>query len=204
MQKLYEEGNIQAIADAIRAKNGTNAKYKTSEMASAISAIEAGGDLGDFKTLLEVNYDEITELTIPEGITKLRNYCFQYYDALESVSLPSTLVALGSSSFSGCYALSQITLPENLTNIYPRVFEDCSSLTSVTIPSGVKTLFECTFGWCYGLTEVTFKGTPESISEELFWKCNNLTTINVPWAEGAVANAPWGATNATINYNYVG
>jgi hypothetical protein len=26
----------------------------------------------------------------------------------------------------------------------------------------------------------------------------------VPWAEGAVANAPWGATNATINYNYTG
>ena len=32
--------------------------------------------------------------------------------------------------------------------------------------------------------------------------CTNLTDIKVPWAEGAVANAPWGATNATITYNY--
>jgi hypothetical protein len=31
-----------------------------------------------------------------------------------------------------------------------------------------------------------------------------ITTINVPWAQDAVANAPWGATNATINYNHVG
>lgn len=41
-QKLYEESNIQAIADAIRAKNGTTTTYKTNEMAAAIQAIEAG------------------------------------------------------------------------------------------------------------------------------------------------------------------
>lgn len=36
-------------------------------------------------------------------------------------------------------------------------------------------------------------------------KNNNIRlTRGVPWAEGAVTNAPWGATNATINYNYTG
>ena len=50
---------------------------------------------------------------------------------------------------------------------------------------------------------LTFQGTPETISKTAFSGCSNLTTINAPWAEGAVANAPWGATNATINYNYV-
>ena len=29
-----------------------------------------------------------------------------------------------------------------------------------------------------------------------------VKTVNVPWAEGAVASAPWGA--ATVNYNYTG
>jgi hypothetical protein len=37
-----------------------------------------------------------------------------------------------------------------------------------------------------------------------FSGCTSLTTINAPWAEGAVSGAPWGATNATINYNYTG
>lgn len=45
-QKLYEESNIQAIADAIRAKNGETTKYKPSEMASAIDAITTGGGNG--------------------------------------------------------------------------------------------------------------------------------------------------------------
>lgn len=42
------------------------------------------------------------------------------------------------------------------------------------------------------------------IAADAFEGCTNLITINVPWVEGAVANAPWGATNATINYNYTG
>ena len=46
--------------------------------------------------------------------------------------------------------------------------------------------------------------TPEEIAENAFNYCTNLTTLNVPWASGAVAGAPWGATKATINYNYVG
>jgi hypothetical protein len=43
MVKLFEDTNIKAIADAIRAKLGTTATYKTSEMASAILGIQAGG-----------------------------------------------------------------------------------------------------------------------------------------------------------------
>lgn len=40
MVKLYDDTNIKAIADAIRAKNGTNKTYKPSEMANAIKAIQ--------------------------------------------------------------------------------------------------------------------------------------------------------------------
>ena len=42
-KKLYEESDVQAIADAIREKNGLTDTYTVSQMAAAISAIEAGG-----------------------------------------------------------------------------------------------------------------------------------------------------------------
>ena len=42
-KKLYEESSIQAIADAIREKNGKTTTYKPSEMAAAITAITTGG-----------------------------------------------------------------------------------------------------------------------------------------------------------------
>ena len=48
MNKLYEENDIQNIANAIRGKNGSTDTYKVSEMASAINDIPSGGNLEDF------------------------------------------------------------------------------------------------------------------------------------------------------------
>lgn len=42
-KKLYEESSVQAIANAIRAKNGETTTYKLGEMAAAIQAIATGG-----------------------------------------------------------------------------------------------------------------------------------------------------------------
>lgn len=43
--KLYEEASVQAIANAIRSKNGTTTKYKIGEMAAAIAGLETGGKI---------------------------------------------------------------------------------------------------------------------------------------------------------------
>lgn len=52
-------------------------------------------------------------------------------------------------------------------------------------------------------SEITFTSKPTRMDSNAFQTSKSIT-INVPWAEGEVANAPWGATNATINYNYTG
>lgn len=83
-------------------------------------------------------------------------------------------------------------------------FQNCTKLALTSLPSGLTSIGSSAFQNCTGLTSITFTGTPTSIASNAFSSCTNLTTINVPWAEGAVANAPWGATNATINYNYTG
>ena len=81
----------------------------------------------------------------------------------------------------------------------------CDGLVSMSIHSGINTINSAAFGKCGGLTSVTFEGKPSgSMAKNIFQGCINLTEIKVPWAEGAVANAPWGATNATITYNYTG
>lgn len=47
-KKLYEETSVQAIANAIRAKNGKTTTYKIGEMADAISALSVGDDTPDY------------------------------------------------------------------------------------------------------------------------------------------------------------
>lgn len=41
--KLYQDTDVQAIANAIRAKNGLSTKYKVSEMAQAVTDLPTGG-----------------------------------------------------------------------------------------------------------------------------------------------------------------
>ena len=70
------------------------------------------------------------------------------------------------------------------------------------IDAGITEIGENAFRNCVGMTEVTFKGSPQNIWSDVFYSSTNITTINVPWSEGEVAGAPWGAVNATVNYNY--
>ena len=105
--------------------------------------------------------------------------------------------------FYGCNNLALTQLPSGITRIGSNAFYGCTKLALTKLPSGIIRIEDHAFNSCIGLTTLTFQRTPETISKTAFSYCNNLTTINVPWAEGAVANAPWGATKATINYNYV-
>lgn len=75
------------------------------------------------------------------------------------------------------------------------------ALTGATL-YGYTTVRSNMFYNCTALASVAFKSTPTTIAADAFTGCDALTAISVPWAEGAVAGAPWGATNATITYNY--
>lgn len=107
-------------------------------------------------------------------------------------------------AFIHCSGLSSVSIPNSVTEIGVSAFYECSNMQLTSIQSSIKTIKSYAFCKCLKLVNLTFEGTPTSIDATAFNNCTNLTTINVPWAEGAVANAPWGATNATINYNYTG
>ena len=88
------------------------------------------------------------------------------------------------------------------TKVRDYAFYYCKNLALTSLPESLISIGNYAFSGCTSLTSITFKGTPSSIMSAAFNGCTNLTDIKVPWAEGAVANAPWGATNATITYNY--
>ena len=165
--------------------------------------------------------------SLPSGLTSIGEHAFQGCTNLALTSLPSGLTSIGPQVFAGCTNLALTSLPSGLTSIDSYAFQDCTKLALTSLPSGLKSIGDYTFARCFnlaltslpsgltsidsgafqhctGLTSITFTGTPTSIRTNAFSGCTNLTTINVPWAEGEVANAPWGATNATINYNYTG
>ena len=52
----------------------------------------------------------------------------------------------------------------------------------------------------YYLSDNMARLAPTTLDATAFKGCTNLKDIDVPWAEGDIAGAPWGATNATVHY----
>ena len=83
-----------------------------------------------------IDNDDIYELTISEGITKIG----------------------GRNAFENCKNLEKVTLPESLEFLSHNAFKDCTSLKSITIPAKVETLQGSSFDGCTNLKEITIKG----------------------------------------------
>lgn len=69
-KKLYEEASVQAIANAIREKNGEASTYKIGEMAAAIGSISGGG-IADNKTY---NFNNPAIQAFVSGVTYTSDY----------------------------------------------------------------------------------------------------------------------------------
>ena len=146
---------------------------------------------------------QLSNVIFPNSLTTISQYAFRG-SGLTKIVIPSSVTSINQSIFQNCKSLTSITFdsPNNL-NLPQYLCDGCTALASVTFPSGISYVGYGAFRGCTNLTEVTFEGTPsQGIYNTAFQNCANLTIINVPWAEGTVDGAPWGATNATINYNY--
>lgn len=202
---LVTDTELESVADSIRTKSGTTEELTfPAGFKSAVDSIQSGG--GAKEPYIEETYDSNGSLIEANlvGYTAVRPYAFYNCTSLVLTSLPSGLTSIKNSAFYDCKSLALTSLPNGLTSIGDSAFQNCTSLALTSLPSGLISIGNNAFINCTGLTTITFHGKPNDISATAFQDCTNLEMINVPWASGEVANAPWGATNATINYNYTG
>lgn len=94
-----------------------------------------------------------------------------------------------------------VILPPTVVNISDRAFADCPNLSTVVIPEGVQVINALVFRNCTSLKCVRLPSTIETISDIAFVQASTIEHIYVPWSEGMIENAPWGATNAVVHYN---
>lgn len=192
---------LKSIADAIREKTGSNILIPDSELAENIENIITYK--ASIKQMIE-KPTAVTEIVLPDDLTRLGEFAFYRNSSVAFSELPETVTYIDNSAIYQCDNVALTKLPAGLTYIGNSALRECPMITIAEIPVGVTSIGSFAFRGCSGLTALTFKGTPDSIITSAFQNCTNLVTIRVPWSEGAVANAPWGATNATIIYNYKG
>ncbi len=128
---------------------------------------------------LYLNNIRVTEVEIPDNITKIPPCAFHGCDTLEKVTIPDSVISIGSGAFEKCGNLKGIIIPNSVTSIGSDAFRE-SGLISVTIGSGIIDMGEYVFALCSDLESVAIKIGAVVIGEYAFDTCINLTTITIP------------------------
>lgn len=172
------DADLTAVADAIRETGITADKLALPEgYKEAIAKMHE-----QMKLMVGWRYEDgERRIIFPKGIVRIRPFAFydfqnSYFDNV----IPEGVRVVSSDAFHNCFKITNVIFPKTLTALSSQAYANCLNLKSVT-----------------------FQSVPTALDTSAFASCAALATINVPWAEREIAGAPWGATNATINYNYV-
>jgi len=106
--------------------------------------------------------EDIKELVIDEGITKVSEHAFEKCANLVAISLPGTVNVLGFYCFMKCTALTEIKIPEGVRIINYKAFNECTALERIYLPLSLVAIDKKAFIGCNAWKEVIYAGTEEA------------------------------------------
>ena len=120
----------------------------------------------------------VGSVTIPEGVTSVNNSVFYQVSGVTSVSLPSTLLTIGSSAFRTT-SISTIRIPASITSIGDLAFSiNAVAVSSLTFdsPSSLTTIGNYVFQYS-DFSTVTIPASVTSMGTDVFNANTVLTSI---------------------------
>ena len=137
---------------------------------------------GDMKTLILCPAGKTGEITIPDGVERIRKQAF-FGSKINKVIFPDSLVRLQKEAFYGCENLKEIDFGNGIEQIggdgSQDIFSGCA-FEKLVFPPQVKEIGINAFYSCGELQEIIFEDGLKYIREGAFKNCPKLTEINLP------------------------
>ena len=174
---------------------------------------------------LFINNVYVTDIIIPEGVTKIKPFVFPKYVGLRSVKLPNSLqeigdraffrcpitsiwlpntnagsVKIGAYAFAECIELKKLNIPHSVTTIEYEAFADCTGVDTLIIGNGI-TDIDNQFVGCSGITYLQLGSGVKTIAHSAFYDAKKLKRIVCYAIEPPVAQVQGSWYNGSF-YNY--
>lgn len=122
--------------------------------------------------------NELCEVSIPDSITTLSDFCFSDCPKLATINIPSSVTSIGKGCFSRS-GLVSVDIPESVTEVGNDIFKHCESLSDVTLPEGLQSIPMGMFERCTSLTSLDI---PDSVTaiEALAFSSSGLQQLTLP------------------------
>ena len=129
--------------------------------------------------------NQLTSVTIPNGVTSIGEWAFKGCSKLTSVTIPDSVMSIGDCAFGAyvyatrCSSLTSVTIGNGVKSIGKKAFYQCTGLTSVTIPDSVTSIGDSAFCQCSSLKNITIGNGVKSIGKNAFSQCSGLTNVTI-------------------------
>ncbi|MGN0140604.1 MAG: leucine-rich repeat protein [Roseburia sp.] len=132
------------------------------------------------------NSPYLTQVVIPDTVTKIENYAFKDCNSLASITIPANVKEIGVEAFRNT-ALTSLTLPDGIEKLGTGMI-DGTKITEIAIPSslkegGMNADGRGAFGIlsrCETLKKVVFKEGITTIPPKVCYYCTSATEIVIP------------------------
>ena len=136
----------------------------------------------DMKTLILCPAGKTGEVTIPDGVERIRKQAF-FGSKISKVVFPDSLVRLQNEAFYGCENLKEIDFGNGIEQIggaeNKHIFSGCP-VEKLIFPPQVKEIGISAFYSCGELKAIIFEEGLKYIREGAFKNCPKLTEVNLP------------------------
>ena len=163
---------------------------------------------------LFINNVEVSDCVIPDGVTQIKNWVFNGWYGMNSVTIPNSVTSIGGGAFGGCTGLTRtnytgtvaqwcnIDFGDNPIGYSHNLYINDSEVSNLVIPEGVTRVKGSAFSGCTGLSTLTFPSSVTNIDGNAFSGCEGLNSITFQghqpptFGESVFANVP---TNCIVS-----
>ena len=148
---------------------------------------------------LYLNGTKVTNLSIPNTVTNIKNYSFYNCDCLTSVTIPNSVTSIGSDAFSSCSGLTFVTWNAKTCNDFShdyRPFKNSYNIQSFIFGNEVEKIPAYICCQMNGLTLVTIGNSVTSIGDEAFSGCSSLTSVVIPNSANSIGEGAFSSCSS--------